>query len=409
MKIAIVGYNLNAQTGGPRLIFSTALALKKMGHTVVIFTPSFTGEVYKNLWEHLDIRVIPASAPLLWDYASTNLLARMVQKYKQDKLHDEIGRTIAAAMDADFDLINFHDSSYKVASYYRRKNPDVVTIWTMNDPPYTYLPKKNPIYDLASRFFNWYADQSARRAFRSIDQTVVLVELNAKWTRKRGLATKKLWCGIEFNQFYEPVKPFTAPKKSMQLLAVGAFNKYRRYDDIVKAGAILRKQGYDARILLICKEVWSAEEDKKELLALTKKIGMESYVDFRWQGVTEAELREAYRASDIYVVVTHVPPPRNGYSWGLAVLEGIAAGLPAIITNTNDVKEALVDGETALFVDPGSPEDIVKKAAFLMNNPKDFERIATAGQKFVKEHMAWEVYAEGYLKLAAEARKTKVK
>lgn len=406
MKIGIICYNLGWQTGGPRLIFSTALAWKKMGHQVVIYCPDFKGEFYKELWEGLDIRVVPGSSPLLWEYESSNLLVRMWQKFKQARLQNEIARNIAQAMDADFDLVNYHDFAYKVAPEYRRKNPNAAAIWTMNDPPYMYLPKKNPIYDIASRLFNWYADRSARHDMKSIDQAVVLVELTANWLRERGLMATPLWCGIDFEKFYQPVKAFAEPKKTVTLLGVGAFNKYRRYDDIVKAGGILRKQGYDARVILVCKDMWNAHEDKKEILAITRDVGMEPYVDFRWGGATEEELQDAYRASDVYVVVTHLPPPRNGYSWGLAVLEGIAAGLPAIITNTNDIKEALRHNETALFVDPYAPDQIAEQVRFLLDNPKDYERIATAGQKLVKEHMAWDVYAAGYLKLMEDFKKS---
>ncbi len=401
MKIAVVCYNLGWQTGGPRLIFSTVQAWQKMGHKVVIYAPEFKTDAYRDLWDGLDIRVISPGKPLLWEYTSYRLWDRMKQKFNQSRLYKKIARLIATGMDTDFDIVNYHDFAYRVAPHYRKRNPNAKAIWTMNDPPFMYLPKENPIYDLLSLFYNWNVDREARKSFRYLDAAVVLVEANRKWMLDHGLTNAKaLWCGVDYDQFYRPAKKIEVGKKSVRLLAVGAFNKYRRYDDIVRAATILRREGYDAQVTLICKDIWNAKDDKKELLEITEAEKMMAYVDFRFQGATEEELFEAYRISDIYVLVTHLPPPRNGYSWGLAVIEGMVAGLPAIITNTNDIREALVDKETALFVDPRSPEDIAKKVKLLLEHPGDYERIAKAGQEFIHKHMTWDVYAQGYLDLA---------
>jgi glycosyltransferase involved in cell wall biosynthesis len=399
MKIGIVCFNLELQTGGPRLIFELARSWKKAGHTVIIYAPEFHGKYYKELWTGLPIKVIDPPRPLLWKYSSGNLWDRLRQKYDQTRLQGDIARGIAQAMDTDFDMVNYHDFAYKVARHYAARNPQAKTVWTMNDPPFMHLPKANVLYDILSRFYNRYVERVARRDFRSIEKTVVLAEGNKKWANNHGLSADVLWCGIDFEKFYQPVKTFSTPKKSFTILGVGAFNKYRRYDDIVRAAGILRKEGYDARVLLVCKDLYNEAQDKKELLKATNDAGMDGHVDFRFEGASEEELKNCYRKADIFAVVTHIPPPRNGYSWGLAVLEGIAAGLPAIITNTNDLKEALKDNETALFVDPYSPEDIAAKAKFLMDNPADYERIARAGQEFVKEHMDWDTYAKNYLEL----------
>ena len=66
MKISIVCLNLSWQSGGPRLVFSLARAAKAMGHTVTIYAPAFSREYYQELWEGLDIRVVPPPQPLRW-------------------------------------------------------------------------------------------------------------------------------------------------------------------------------------------------------------------------------------------------------------------------------------------------------------------------------------------------------
>jgi glycosyltransferase involved in cell wall biosynthesis len=71
----------------------------------------------------------------------------------------------------------------------------------------------------------------------------------------------------------------------------------------------------------------------------------------------------------------------------------MAAGTPTIVCRAIDVVEALKDGETALFVDPLSPEDIAEKISSAVRDPALYRKIAVAGQEFVKRNMSWEKYA----------------
>ncbi len=76
----------------------------------------------------------------------------------------------------------------------------------------------------------------------------------------------------------------------------------------------------------------------------------------------------------------------------------MAAGLPVILCRTTTSTEVLEDGKIALFVNPISPEQIAEKVKHLVDNPADYFRIASAGQKFVKENMSWEKFAEETLR-----------
>ena len=64
MKIGIACFNIDWQAGGPRLLLSSARALKALGHTIVIYAPEFAGDAYKELWEGLDFRMISPKKPL---------------------------------------------------------------------------------------------------------------------------------------------------------------------------------------------------------------------------------------------------------------------------------------------------------------------------------------------------------
>lgn len=396
MKIAIVCFNLSWQAGGVRLIYEEAQALKRLGHEVVIYAPDFDERVYPELRNGLDVRNVPPAKPVEWQYTSNNLLIRIVEKLMQGRRIAGIARQLAEAMDDDFDFVNVHDFAYKTAKFYRKRNKRAKIVWYIADFPYMYLPKDNFFYDTLSRLYNYCKDLSERRYFRYVDSARTLVNRNLLWLRERGVKAEIIWTGIDFAGFYAPPKKIEG-KKNFQLLGVGAINKYRRFEDIVDAAKILRAEGYDIRTVIVCKNIWKEDAYVEELNRFVDERRLSPYTKLMFEGATEKELKEIYAASDFFILPIYLPPPRHGFGWQMVLFEAMAAGVPSIVCRTNDVCEAVKDDETVLLVDPLAPEQIAEKVKCLIDNPTDYYRIASAGQKFVKENMSWEKFAEEML------------
>ncbi len=85
--------------------------------------------------------------------------------------------------------------------------------------------------------------------------------------------------------------------------------------------------------------------------------------------------------------------------FGLAPLEAMAAGLPAIVTKFGGPSESMREGEEefGILVDPTDPEDIGAGLHTLTSNPSIWERYARAGYGRVLARYTWERTAEGYL------------
>lgn len=401
MKIAIVCYNLGWQSGGPRLIFSSARGLMNAGHEVVIYTPEFKGEFFKELWQGLNIKVVPPVSHFRWDIRPKNIFEKILRKIQQEKLHLDTARRIADAMDSDFNVVNVHDFSYLVAYFYLRKNPRAKVLWTENDPPYMYLPKENYLIDFASRVYNYFKDLAARKYFRAIDRVLVLDSYNQVWCERRGLNVSIVRLGVDAQRFYLPVKDFSikARSKKVRLFSLGSLNKYRRYEDIILSVALLRAWGYDASALIIASDMWDEKTYREKLYAIVKENQLATFINIRFQGVPEDGLRAAYRESDVFVYSMYLPPPRNGFGFSIGVFEAMAAGLLVILCRTTTATEVLEDGKTALFIDPMSPQQIAEKVRMLIDKPEDYLRIAKSGQEFVRQNMSWEKYAEKFLRL----------
>jgi sucrose-phosphate synthase len=93
--------------------------------------------------------------------------------------------------------------------------------------------------------------------------------------------------------------------------------------------------------------------------------------------------------------------------FGLAPLEAMAAGLPAVVTKFGGASESMREGdeEYGILVDPTDPEEVGAGLHTLTSNPERWERFAGAGYGRVLARYTWERTAEGYLE-AISGRKS---
>jgi sucrose-phosphate synthase len=93
--------------------------------------------------------------------------------------------------------------------------------------------------------------------------------------------------------------------------------------------------------------------------------------------------------------------------FGLAPLEAMAAGLPAVVTKFGGPSESMREGdeEYGILVDPTDPEDVGAGLHTLTSSPERWERYAEAGYERVLARYTWEKTAEGYLE-AISGRKS---
>jgi sucrose-phosphate synthase len=93
--------------------------------------------------------------------------------------------------------------------------------------------------------------------------------------------------------------------------------------------------------------------------------------------------------------------------FGLAPLEAMAAGLPAVVTKFGGPSESMREGdeEYGILVDPTDPEDVGAGLHTLTSSPERWQRYAEAGYGRVLARYTWERTAEGYLE-AISGRKS---
>jgi phosphatidylinositol alpha-1,6-mannosyltransferase len=132
-----------------------------------------------------------------------------------------------------------------------------------------------------------------------------------------------------------------ALKGKRVLLTVGRMDsreRYKGHNRVIAAITALVTQGHD-----ICYVVVGEGDDRLRLEALARDAGVMERV--RFLGAIELQsLVETYRMADLFVM------PSTGEGFGVAFLEAMASGTPALGLDVAGAKDALADGQLGTAV-----------------------------------------------------------
>ena len=116
---------------------------------------------------------------------------------------------------------------------------------------------------------------------------------------------------------------------------------YKGHDRIIKLLPDLRAGGYSVKYL-----VAGVGSDKERLIRLAQDLGVSE--DVRFLGMVPAcDLPDLYRAADLFAL------PSTGEGFGIAFIEAMACGTPAIGLAVGGAPDALADGSLGACVTPG--------------------------------------------------------
>jgi len=183
---------------------------------------------------------------------------------------------------------------------------------------------------------------------------------------------------------------FKSGDDSYKIIYTGGLTKNRGIKDIIKAMEYIK---HDVRLLLIGK--WESRYFKEECEQM-----------YGWRFVTYLGLKkpvDVYRYMKSAHIGIQVVHSLQNYMRGLPVkcFEFMACSLPMIISD-QPVKRQLFH-DCALFVRPGSPEDIADKIVELITNNDLRRKLGSNGRKLVITRYSWELerkkLIDGYKKL----------
>ena len=112
---------------------------------------------------------------------------------------------------------------------------------------------------------------------------------------------------------------------------------------------------------------------------------------------SQTELAAAYRylvgCNSVFALTALYEP------FGLAPLEAMSCGLPAVVTKNGGPSESLREGERefGVLVDPSDPDDIAHGLLRLLRSEETWNYFQRAGMERVLSRYTWERTAQGYL------------
>ncbi len=158
---------------------------------------------------------------------------------------------------------------------------------------------------------------------------------------------------------------------------------YKGHDVMVRAMRLVREQVPEAR--------WAVVGDgplRPGLEELARSEAVEDAVEF--VGAVSNEERDAwYDRAHVFAMPSRLPESGvGGEGFGIVYLEAGAHGLPSVGGNVAGARDAVVDGETGLLVDPTDPEAVATALATLLRDPDRAAEIGASARRHAESH-AW--------------------
>jgi phosphatidylinositol alpha-mannosyltransferase len=174
--------------------------------------------------------------------------------------------------------------------------------------------------------------------------------------------------GVDPTRFQRAVPLTRWQDGTRNILFVGRFEPRKGALELLKAYRHLRRQGFeDTRLLLV--GGGPQEREARRYVATRRLQG----VHFLGR-VSDDERNQLFRTCDIYV-----SPATGRESFGIVLLEAMAAGAPIVASDIHGYKGVVRRGREALLVPPKDPEAIAAAIGTLLRDRELAERMRENG------------------------------
>ncbi|HEY8867800.1 MAG TPA: glycosyltransferase family 4 protein [Candidatus Limnocylindrales bacterium] len=170
--------------------------------------------------------------------------------------------------------------------------------------------------------------------------------------------------GVDVDRFRRAVPLARWQDGRRNLLFVGRLEPRKGLLDLLKAFRILRKTGCECRLLIVG---WGPQEREARRYVMTRRLG-----DVVFLGRVSDDVKaQLYKTADVFV-----SPATGGESFGIVLLEAMAAGTPIVCSDIHGYKGVVRRDREALLVPPRKPKALAAAISTLL---KDEELRAAMG------------------------------
>lgn len=229
------------------------------------------------------------------------------------------------------------------------------------------VPVVATFHSAASR--SWAFDLAApllRRVDRRLSARIAVSDAAAEFARKRiGGTFDVIPNGVEFSRF-QTAAPAQIGAEGVRVLFVGRLDARKGFKTAVEAFRLAAAKREDLRLLV-------AGDGPQKGAVETLPVGLRGRVSMLG-AVPNAEIPAYYAACDVYI-----SPAVGGESFGIVLVESMAAGLPLVASDIAGYREVVTDGVQGLLVPPGDAAAFADAIGRLLDDQSLAGRLASGG------------------------------
>lgn len=366
MKIAFVStYDFAIPGGVKNHICYLAQALSCQGHTAVILAPSSQPKITNSIQNFIQVARFPYATKT--GPVPPHLLLNPLSMLGLQKILNKLA----------FDLVHIHEPLIPLlclSVLLHKKTPLFATF-------HTYYENGQPLYRIFRPILNKWLQRLHGRI-------TVSKSARAYIANYFPYEYKIIPNGVDIEKFSNPVSSSILTKLApgyFNLLFVGhAQFKRKGLLYMLESYRILKKK-YPQLRLIIAGAKWAGAGQPAELNNI-------DLPDIHYLGtVDEMELIALYQTVDIFCA-----PSIKNESFGMVLIEAMAAGTPIVTTNINGYMEVVQDGYNALVVPAKNSHAFAQAIQQLIENPALRQSLVNHGKSSVK-HYAWHKIAKAVI------------
>lgn len=183
--------------------------------------------------------------------------------------------------------------------------------------------------------------------------------------------------GVDIQRFDRAVPLARWQDGRRNILFVGRHEPRKGLLQLLKAYRIMRKAGCDCRLLVVGS---GPQEREARRYVLTRRL---NGVEFLGR-VSDAEKAQLFKTAAVYV-----SPATGRESFGIVLLEAMAAGTPIVASDIHGYKGVVRRNEQGILVPPRDPKAIAAATLRVLGDPELAARMGANGRRRAEE-FSWE-------------------
>ena len=274
-------------------------------------------------------------------------------------------------------------SAHELERFVRRKGIEVVHAHMARDYSLaSYAARRNrQTKFIATRHVLFQLNRLHRHTLARATRVIAVSNAVAHELRSSGVVSEQQIAvipnGIDVDRFIRARANFDRvqflrgmglPVDCLLVGSVGELRTLKRHDDFIRAAAIVASRFPETQFVLAGVDTSASGEVRKQLEALVGELGLRDRFYFLgWLDDAEKLLC----AMDVFVSASETE------SFGLAIVEAMAAGTAVVATATEGAKEVIEHQQTGVLVPIGDVQGIAGSVLDLLTDPKKRHTIAT--------------------------------